>query len=46
VAGQAEGTVDAKQRDLACVLSFDVQLYDHDDRRAWDAAADNPAGHA
>jgi hypothetical protein len=46
VAGQVEGTVDAKERDLACFLSFSVQLYDHDDRREWDAAADNPAGHA
>jgi hypothetical protein len=33
VAGQAEGTVDAKQRDLACFLSFYTQLYGHDDRR-------------
>ena len=35
VAGQAEGTVDAKQRDLACFLSFYSQLYGHDDRREW-----------
>jgi site-specific recombinase XerC len=35
VAGQAEGTVDAKQRDLACFLSFYTQLYGHDDRREW-----------
>jgi hypothetical protein len=35
VAGQAEGTVDAKQRDLACVLRFYTQLYGHDDRREW-----------
>jgi hypothetical protein len=35
VAGQAEGTVDAKQRDLACFLTFYVQLYGHDDRREW-----------
>jgi hypothetical protein len=33
VAGQAEGTVDAKQRDLACFLSFYMQLYGHDDCR-------------
>ena len=35
VAGQAEGAVDAKQRDLACFLTFYVQLYGHDDRREW-----------
>jgi hypothetical protein len=35
VAGQAEGTVDAKQRDLACYLTFYTQLYGHDDRREW-----------
>jgi site-specific recombinase XerD len=35
VAGQAEGTVDAKQRDLACFLTFYEQLYGHDDRREW-----------
>ncbi len=35
VAGQAEGTVDAKQRDLACFLNFYVKLYGHDDRREW-----------
>jgi integrase/recombinase XerD len=35
VAGQAEGTVDAKQRDLACFFQFYVQLYGHDDRREW-----------
>jgi hypothetical protein len=35
VAGQAEGTVDAKQRDLACFLSFYTQRYGHDDRREW-----------
>jgi integrase/recombinase XerD len=35
VAGQAEGTVDAKQRDLACFLNFYTQLYGHDDRREW-----------
>ncbi len=35
VAGQAEGTVDAKQRDLACFLTFYGQLYGHDDRREW-----------
>jgi hypothetical protein len=46
VASQAGGTVDAKQRALACFLSFYVQLYDHDDRREWDAAADNPTGYA
>lgn len=46
MAGQAESTVDAKQRDLACFLSFSVQLYDHDDRCEWDAVADNPAGYA
>jgi hypothetical protein len=33
VAGQAEGIVDAKQRDLACFLIFYTQLYGHDDRR-------------
>jgi hypothetical protein len=33
VAGQAEGTVDAKQGDLACFLTFYAQLYGHDDRR-------------
>jgi integrase/recombinase XerD len=33
VAGQAEGTVDAKQRDLTCLLNFYVKLYGHDDRR-------------
>jgi hypothetical protein len=33
VAGQAEGTVDVKQRDLACFLTFYTQLYRHDDRR-------------
>jgi integrase len=33
--GQAEGTVDAKQRDLACFLTFYVQLSGHDDRREW-----------
>jgi hypothetical protein len=46
MAGQAEGTVDAKPRDLACVLSFDVHLHDSDERRDWDAAADNPTGYA
>jgi site-specific recombinase XerD len=35
VAGQAEGTIDAKQRDLACVLQFYGQLYGHDDARQW-----------
>jgi integrase/recombinase XerD len=35
VAGQAEGTVDAKQRDLVCFLHFYTQLYGHDDRREW-----------
>ena len=35
VAGQAEGTVDAKQRDLTCFLNFYVKLYGHDDRREW-----------
>jgi integrase/recombinase XerD len=35
VAGQAEGTVDAKERDLACFLTFYTQLYGHDDRREW-----------
>jgi integrase/recombinase XerD len=35
VAGQAEGTVDAKQRDLACFLTFYEQLYGHDDRQEW-----------
>jgi integrase/recombinase XerD len=35
VAGQAEGTIDAKQRDLACFLQFYVQLYGHDDARQW-----------
>src|SRR5215510_1163557 len=35
VAGQADGTVDAKQRDLACFLTFYTQLYGHDDRREW-----------
>jgi site-specific recombinase XerD len=33
VAGQTEGTVDAKQRDLACFLRFYTQLSGHDDRR-------------
>jgi hypothetical protein len=33
VVGQAEGTVDAKQWDLACFLTFYTQLYGHDDRR-------------
>jgi Oxidoreductase molybdopterin binding domain len=33
VAGQVEGTVDAKQRDLACFRNFCVKLYGHDDRR-------------
>jgi site-specific recombinase XerD len=35
VAGQADGTVDAKQRDLACFITFYTQLYGHDDRREW-----------
>ena len=35
VAGQAEGTVEAKQRGLACFLSFYTQLYGHDDCREW-----------
>jgi hypothetical protein len=35
VAGQAEGTIDAKQRDLACFLTFYTQLYGHDDSREW-----------
>jgi site-specific recombinase XerD len=35
VAGQAEGTQEAKRRDLACFLQFYVQLYGHDDSRAW-----------
>jgi hypothetical protein len=35
VAGQAEGTVDAKQRDLSCFLIFYTQIYGHDDRREW-----------
>jgi hypothetical protein len=35
VAGQAEGTLDAKQLDLACFLTFYVKLYGHDDRREW-----------
>src|ERR671925_2130225 len=37
MAGQAEGTVDVKPRDLTCVLSFSVQPYGHDDRRERDA---------
>jgi len=35
VAGQADGTVDAKQRDLACFLNFYVKLYGHDNCREW-----------
>jgi site-specific recombinase XerD len=35
VAGQAEGTIDAKQRDLACFLRFYGELYGHDDARQW-----------
>ena len=35
VAGQAEDTVDVKQRDLACFLCLYTQLYGHDDRREW-----------
>ena len=35
VTGQAEGTVDAKQRDLAYFLTFYTQLCGHDDRREW-----------
>jgi hypothetical protein len=35
VARQADGTVDAKQRDLACFLNFYVKLYGYDDRREW-----------
>jgi integrase/recombinase XerD len=35
VAGQAEGTVDAKQRAPACFLRFYTQLYGPDDRREW-----------
>jgi integrase/recombinase XerD len=35
VAGQAEGTIDAKQRDLACFLEFYGELYGHDDARQW-----------
>jgi hypothetical protein len=35
VAGQAEGTADAKQRDLACFLNFYVKLYGHDNCREW-----------
>jgi integrase/recombinase XerD len=34
-AGQAEGTQDAKRRDLACFLHFYTQLYGHDDAREW-----------
>ena len=30
VAGQVEGTSDAKPRDLACFLTFYTQLYSHD----------------
>src|SRR5262245_21770009 len=35
VAGQAEGTQDAKRRDLACFLHFYTLLYGHDDAREW-----------
>jgi hypothetical protein len=35
VAGQAEGTVEATQRDLACFLNFDVKLCGRDVRRPW-----------
>jgi hypothetical protein len=35
VVGQAEGTVDAKQRDLAYFLTFCDQMYGHNDRREW-----------
>ena len=35
VTEQAEGTVDAKQRDLACFFNFYVKLYGRDDRREW-----------
>ena len=35
VAGQAEGTQDAKRRDLACYLHFYTQRYRHDDARQW-----------
>ena len=45
VGGQAEDTVDAKQGDPACLLSFYTQRYGHDDRREWfkaESAADAP----
>jgi hypothetical protein len=35
VAGQAEGTVDGKPRDLACFLRFAVKVSGQDDRRKW-----------
>jgi site-specific recombinase XerC len=35
VAGQAESTVDAKQRHLACFLNFYVKLYGHDNCQEW-----------
>ena len=35
VAGQEEGTVDGKPRDLACFLQFAVKLSGHDARRVW-----------
>ena len=35
VSGQAEGTRDAKRRDLACFLQFYTQRYGHDDARQW-----------
>jgi integrase/recombinase XerD len=35
VAGQADGTQDAKRRDLACFLHFYTRLYGHDDAREW-----------
>lgn len=35
VAGQAAGTIDAKQRDLGCFVNFYIALYGHDDGREW-----------
>jgi hypothetical protein len=46
MAGQAEGTVNVKPRDLACVLSVSGQPYGHDDRPEQHGAAGNPAGRA
>jgi integrase/recombinase XerD len=45
-AGQAEGTREAKRRDLACFLHFYTQCVGHDAARAWETSVTEAFVHA